>query len=943
MEENIYEHSHNISEDEVIKRLETDPKKGLDTEEVKRRQERFGPNLIATKKEKGPIIRFLLQFHQPLIYILLAAALVTALLEEWVDSGVIMGVVLINAAIGFIQESKALKALEALARTMVTEATVIRDGEKQRISAEEIVPGDIVQLQSGDKAPADMRLIRVRDLQVDESALTGESVPVHKKLEVLDEDTVVGDRINMAYASTVATYGHGVAVVVATGTKTEMGRISELISETEQLQTPLTKKIAHFSHVLLYVILSLAALTVVVGILQGQEWLDMFLAAVALAVAAIPEGLPATMSITLAIGVSRMARRRAIIRKLPAVETLGSTTVICSDKTGTLTENQMTVQEIWAGRRSFRVTGSGYDPSGEILLDDEEVNASDFNALMECLRAGVLCNDSRIYEEEEQWKIQGDPTEGALIASGIKGGLSLEAVQKEHPRLDTIPFESEQQYMGTLNEDGSRNTPIAFAKGSLEKILDICDSLMDADGNSVELDADEIMKISDKMASRGLRVIAFAKKEMKGGKESLEHADLESGLTFLGLQGMIDPPRSEAIASVKACHSAGIRVKMITGDHAITASAIARQIGIISSSKAAQRAQAALTGKELAKVSEEDLPATAEEKDVFARVAPEQKLHLVKALQSRGHVVAMTGDGVNDAPALKRADIGIAMGQAGTDAAKESSDMILTDDNFASIEAAVKEGRGVFDNLTKFIVYILPTNAGQGLVILGAVLANMTLPILPVQALWINMTTAVLLGLMLAFEPKEPGIMSRAPREPDTPILTGTLSGRILLISAMLLIGAFGLFQYELSIGSSLDAARTTAVNVFIVGQTFYLFNCRSLHRSMFSLGIFSNPWIFVGSALMITLQLLYTYAPFMNTLFSAAPTTLESWGRVVAVGLTIYFVVGTEKWIRNIVRRRQEKVESLEEIKKSVDSMAEVLEEVRTRLEKMEKNDKRS
>ncbi len=938
MDDNLCERCHHVSEEDVVDLLKTNPDKGLDPDEVRERQERFGPNRIAARKERGPFVRFLLQFHQPLIYILLAAAAITAFLDEWVDSGVIMGVVLVNALIGFIQESKALKALEALSRTMVTEATVVRGGEKHRIPAEELVPGDIVLLQSGDKAPADMRLIRIRDLQMDESALTGESVPVKKELGVLESDTVLADRTNMAYASTLVTYGQGIAVVVATGNKTEMGRISELISATEQLQTPLTKKIAHFSHILLYVILGLAAITVGVGMWQGQPMFDMFMAAVALAVGAIPEGLPAAMSITLAIGVARMAARRAIIRKLPAVETLGSTTVICSDKTGTLTENQMTVQEIWAGGQSFQVTGSGYDPSGEILQNDKPVTVSEFAPLLECLRAGILCNDSRILQEDDRWKIQGDPTEGALIVSATKGGLSREAVEREHPRLDTIPFESERQYMATLHKNGAGNVTMAYVKGALERILERCDVCLDAKECEEHLDANVILKQADEMASKGLRVIAFARKELQAGTKSLDHSDLDSGLTFLGLQGMIDPPRPEAVTAVKTCHTAGIQVKMITGDHAVTASAIARQIGLAGTKKLSSKAMTALTGKELAKISDEDLTRVAEERVVFARVAPEQKLRLVKALQSRNHVVAMTGDGVNDAPALKRADIGIAMGRTGTDVAKESADMVLTDDNFASIEAAVEEGRGVFDNLTKFIVWTLPTNVGEGLVIMGAILANTMLPILPVQILWINMTTAVLLGLMLAFEPKEPGIMERPPRDPETPILTGTLIERIIIVGAMLLIGAFGLFKYELSTGATVEEARTTAVNVFVMGELFYLLNCRSLTRSMFALGVFTNPWIFLGILLMVLLQLLYTYAPFMNVLFNSAPIGIESWMNVLAVGLTIYLVVGVEKWMRRVKIRRLERKDALRELRSVTESLAAELEEIRTRLEKLEK-----
>lgn len=938
MENKVWEQSHHISETDVVAMLKTDPQKGLNKEEVQTRLDQYGPNRIATQRERGPLVRFLLQFHQPLIYILIAAAMITAFLEEWVDSGVIMGVVLVNAFIGFIQESKALKALEALSRTMVTEATVVREGQKLRIPAEELIPGDVVLLQSGDKVPADVRLLRIRDLQVDESALTGESVPVKKELGALEKDTVLADRTNMAYASSLVTYGQGTAVVVATGNRTEMGRISELISATEQLQTPLTKKIAHFSHILLYVILTLAGLTVIIGMWQGREMFDMFMAAVALAVGAIPEGLPAAMSITLAIGVARMADRKAIIRKLPAVETLGSTTVICSDKTGTLTENQMTVQEIWAGGSEYQTSGSGYDPSGEILLDEKPVSVSDFPALMECLRAGVLCNDSRIFEEEGLWKIQGDPTEGALIASGAKGGLSMEAVEREHPRLDTIPFESERQYMATLHDNGPDRPPVVFVKGALERILERCKISLDLQAREVPLDVDEVMAQAEHLASKGLRVIAFARKELRAGAKSLDHSDLDADLTFLGLQGMIDPPRPEAVKAVRTCHTAGIHVKMITGDHAVTASAIARQIGIGHPRKGSCEARQAVTGKELAKMSEAELARAAERSFVFARVAPEQKLRLVKALQSQRHVVAMTGDGVNDAPALKRADIGIAMGRTGTDVAKESADMVLTDDNFASIEAAVEEGRGVFDNLTKFIVWTLPTNIGEGLVIMGAILANTLLPILPVQILWVNMTTAVLLGLMLAFEPKEPEIMNRPPRDPETPILTGTLIERCLLVGAMLLVGAFGLFKYELSLGASVEEARTTAVNVFVMGELFYLLNCRSLTRSMFALGVFSNPWIFLGSTCMILLQLLYTHAPFMNVLFDSAPIGIESWARVIGVGFTIYIVVSIEKWIRRFRIRRLEKREALGELLSTARSVAEELEEIRGRLEMLEK-----
>jgi len=901
METLIGKHWHHLPADEVIDLFESNQEKGLDLFEVDNRQKHFGPNVITGKKGKGPLVRFLLQFHQPLIYILIAAGTVTAFLQEWVDAVVIFGVVLVNAIIGFIQEAKAVKAIEALARTMTTEATVLRAGEKQRISSAAVVPGDIVLLQSGDKVPADMRLFHSRDLQVDESALTGESVPGNKRPDTLEHDTGLADRQNMVYASTLVTYGQGTGIIVAIGDKTEVGRISELISSTEALETPLTRKIARFSHILLYAILALAATTFVVGLIRGQSAFDMFMAAVALAIGAIPEGLPAALTITLAIGVARMARRRAIIRKLTAVETLGSTTVICSDKTGTLTENQMTVQEILAGGERFEVTGAGYTPSGQILKQANPVDASEFAALMECLKSGLLCNDSLLSEKEDRWAIQGDPTEGALLVSAVKAGLAMAAVRKELPRIDAIPFESQHQYMATLHAGGPDTPGVVYVKGSVETILEKCDSSLDSAGHHVELDAEAIHRAVKEMAAKGLRLLAFAKGEIKQGTTALNHPDVASGMTFLGLQGMIDPPRQEAILAVQNCHTAGIRVKMITGDHALTASSIAQQVGLHNPSTV-------ITGNALMEISDRELIDAADRTSVFARVTPEQKLRLVEALQANGHVVAMTGDGVNDAPALKRADIGVAMGITGTDVAKEAADMVLTDDNFASIEAAVEEGRGIFDNLTKFIVWTLPTNLGEGLVILVAIFAGVPLPVLPVQILWINMTTAVLLGLMLAFEPKELAIMTRPPRDPKTPILTGVLIWRLFIVGLLLLAGAFGLFEWELMTGATVTEARTVAVNVFVLVELFYLFNCRSLTQSVFRLGFFSNPLLFGGVALMLILQVMFTYLPAMNLMFHSAPISFGAWGRILAVSVIASFVVGIEKRLR---RRSEERSEN--------------------------------
>ncbi|MDG4475150.1 cation-transporting P-type ATPase [Thiovibrio frasassiensis] len=901
VEDLIAKHWHHLPIEEVVELLESEREQGLDRFAVEHRQEAFGPNAITAQKGQSPLIRFLLQFHQPLIYILIASGLITAILGEWVDSGVIFGVVLVNAFVGYIQEAKAVNALAALARTMTTVATVMRQGEKRQIPATELVVGDIVFLQSGDKVPADLRLFQVRDLQIAEAALTGESAPVAKDHGLHGRETVLADRHNMAYASTLVTYGQGKGIVTAIGDATEVGRISKLISAAEALATPLTRKISEFSNVLLYVILGLAGLTIVVGLLRGQPFLEMFMAAVALAVGAIPEGLPAAVTITLAIGVSRMAKKRAIIRKLPAVETLGSTTVICTDKTGTLTENQMTVQEIVAGGVSHTVSGTGYNPLVGTI--DNLENAADpgiSSALRECLRAGFLCNDSQLVEEEGVWQIQGDPTEGALLTAARKGGLGPETLTV-NPRLDTVPFESEHQYMATLHDGGLGAPRLVYLKGAVEAVLARCITQLDRMGNPVPLRIEDVQAAVESMAAKGMRVLAMARAEMAPETCVIHHADLPTTMVFLGLQGMIDPPRPEAVAAVKICQTAGIRVKMITGDHPVTAAAIARQVGLYNLGSTRGDGVPVLTGAELEKLSDSEFIDRAEDTVVFARATPEQKLRLVEALQARGQVVAMTGDGVNDAPALKRADIGVAMGITGTEVAKEAADMVLTDDNFSSIEAAVEEGRGVFDNLTKFIVWTLPTNLGEGLVILTAVFLGVTLPILPVQILWINMTTAGFLGLALAFEPKEPGLMLRPPRQPDAPILSNIVIFRITLVSFLMLGAAFWLFAWEQRIGATLAEARTAAVNAFVMVELFYLFNCRSLEKSIFKLGFFSNLWVLGGSVAMFLLQIAYTYLPVMNRLFQSAPIDLAVWGRTVVAGVVVFVVIEIEKklWLK--------------------------------------------
>lgn len=891
---------HSLSAEEVIKRFEVDVSAGLSSDEIRKRRERFGLNQITPKKGTPLWLRFLLQFNQPLVYILLVATATTLFLKEWVDASVIFGVVFINAIISFLQESKALKALEALSRSMTASVAVLRDGKEQHISSTELVPGDVVMVASGDKISADMRLIYNRDLQINESPLTGESVPVEKQTGPLDGKTVLADRLNMLYASTFVTYGRGKAVVTSIGDATEVGRISELIATAEDLATPLTIKLAHFSHYLLFVILGLSGLVFTVGVFRGESASEMFMAAIALAVGAIPEGLPAAVTITLAIGVARMAKRRAIVRKLPAVETLGSTGVICSDKTGTLTENQMTVQEIVSADLMYQVSGVGYGFEGSIQEVSRKSGSASSVALKECLTAGLLCNDSRVVERQGLFQVEGDPTEGALIVSAHKGRHLFPDGLPEFPRKDSIPFESEYQYMATFHTP-QNGKGIVYLKGSVEKVLAKCVNQLDENGHIIPMKHAFIIHKAETMAAKGLRVLAFARGSISVNKDRIVHEDITESLTFLGLQGMIDPPRKEVIEAVRRCHSAGISVKMITGDHILTAKAIAEQLNLKSRIDSQDSLPiVALSGSDLENLNDEQLQEAISRASVFARVTPEQKLRLVKAIQSKGEIVAMTGDGVNDAPALKQANIGIAMGRTGTEVAKEAADMVLTDDNFASIEAAVEEGRCVFDNLRKFIVWTLPTNLGEALAIMVAIFGGMALPVAPVQLLWINMTTAICLGMMLAFEAKEPDLMQRPPRDPKMPIMTGDLIGRTITVGILLALGVFGLFFYERNSGLSIEEARTAAVGVLVIGELFYLFNCRSLSRSPFVLGFFSNRWLIVGVLIMLGLQMLFTYVPAMNRFFHSAPISLDAWLRIILIGLSIYIIMEVEKWVRS-------------------------------------------
>lgn len=882
---------HNLSASKVAQNLNANLETGLTSDEVVKRRERFGANELKGKRGTSPLLRFLWQFNQPLLYILLIAGAIKALIGQWVNAWVIWGVTLINAIIGFIQESKAESAIAALASSVQTNATIFRNGQKVQVPSTELVPGDLVLLTSGDKVPADLRLIKSRNLQVNESALTGESVATEKNIQPLNTNTGLAERLNMAYAGSFVTFGTGSGIVVAIGEATETGRISQLIEQGTSLKTPLTRKFDKFSRTLLYIILGIAALTFAVGLAYGNTWAEMFEAAVAFAVSAIPEGLPAVVTVTLAIGVSRMARRNAIVRKLPAVETLGGATVICSDKTGTLTENQMTVQAIYVGGEQYTATGTGYAPKGEILLDEQPIDWQNFPALAECLKAGLLCNDSYLEQKEGQWQVFGDPTEGALIAVADKVGLHRSHLEAQMPRLDVIPFESEFQYMATLHENATRENSsrvkTIYVKGSVEAILKRCQQMLNTEGKLTPLDAKTIDQEVDVMANLGLRVLAFAKKSVSNNQNSLDHRDIEKDLVFLGLQGMIDPPRSEAIKAVAACQNAGIQVKMITGDHAVTARAIAQSMGFNKNGEVL-----AFTGSELAQMEQSELATAIEDGAVFARVAPEQKLRIVEALQFKGEVVAMTGDGVNDAPALKQADIGIAMGGAGTEVAKEASDMILTDDNFASIEAAVEEGRTVYRNLLKAIAFILPVNGGESMTILISVLFARELPILSLQVLWLNMVNSIAMTVPLAFEPKSERVMQQSPRSPREPLLSKSLVKRILAISLFNWIFIFGVFEWIRQTTGNIDLARTMAIQALVAGRIFYLLSISQLGIALINKirGIrqtFSDASaIGIGIATTIILQIIFSQWNLMNNLFYTAPLNLNQWLICLLIGL---------------------------------------------------------
>ncbi len=894
---------HATESDQVINALGSSLR-GLASDEAKIRLQQYGPNQIKRKSGDGVLKLLWRQINNPLIWVLIGSSTVAMALGKQTDGMVVMAVVVVNSIIGFIQEFKAGKAIEALSSMVPENAAVLRDGNLVTITVSEIVPGDIVQLAAGDRIPADMRLIQQKNLQVEEAALTGESVPSQKNTDTVNQDAVIGDRKCMVFSGTLVVSGTATAVVVDTGMNTELGKISDMLNEAIDIETPLTKKLAVIGKYLTIGIVAITAIILVIGTYRalGQGVLlenalkESLIFAIALAVGAIPEGLPAVVTIALAIGVQRMAQRRAIIRKLPAVETLGSTTVICSDKTGTLTRNEMTVNELWSHNLSIQVSGVGYSKSGSFSQNGLEIKKlPDEMAVL--VKNAVLCSDAHVVYSGTEYSISGDPTEVALVVAAAKADIDIDELRNKNPRKDVIPFDSEKQYMATLNNN-------IIIKGAPEVVLKRCSHHVDGSG----LDLQQILLQIDQLGAKGMRVLAIAQKEWDDAKNSdLTIDNVQDGFLFVGLIGMIDPPRTEAVESIKACHRAGITVKMITGDHHATARAIGMELGLSSNGTV-------VTGVELSKMDDAELDKTIRNTNIYARVAPEHKLRLVKALQKNNEIVAMTGDGVNDAPSLKQSNIGVAMGITGTSVSKESADIVLADDNFSSIAAAVEEGRRVYDNLLKSLAFLLPTNLGLAFILIYGIMffpfnpitKELLLPMLPTQLLWINLVAAVALALPLAFEVKEPNVMNRPPRKPNEPLFNRLVTFRVFFVSILMTLGTILVFniQYNkaLSVGinesEALAKSQTMAVTFIIMFQIFYLINCRSLKDSIAKIGFFSNKNIFWGIASILFLQALFIYTPFMQKVFGTAALSAREIGISVLTGSIIFAIIGFEKWI---------------------------------------------
>jgi magnesium-transporting ATPase (P-type) len=880
---------HRQTPEQALAALESN-RQGLNEAVANDRLRDYGPNRLPEPPRRGALLRFLLHFHNILIYVLLAAAVVTALLDHLIDSVVILAVVLVNAVVGFLQEGKAEEAMAAIRKMLAPRANLLRDGKRVSLDGEQLVPGDIVLLEAGDKVPADLRLLDCYGLQAQEAILTGESVPSEKGIEPVAADAALGDRDCMAFSGTLVTAGQASGLVVATGANTEIGRISGMLSQVDVLTTPLVRQMDTFAKWLTGFILALSAAILAFGyFVQQQAFTELFMAVVGLSVAAIPEGLPAVLTITLAIGVKAMAHRNAIVRRLPAIETLGSVSVICSDKTGTLTRNEMMVTSALTHAHSFDLDGEGYEPTGTLRLNDTVVDPNEDSVLQQLALAALLCNDASIQHRDGEWHVEGDPMEGALLAFASKLRLDADSVSRSWVRTDAIPFDSKHRFMATLNHDHEEQAFI-FVKGAPERILEMCQQQWVGDGESEPVATDYWQKLAEATAAKGQRVLAFAARPVKPERTVLEFSDVDTDMIFLGMVGMIDPPRTEATAAVAECYRAGIEVKMITGDHAGTATAIARQIGLA-------RTDHALTGVDIDALDDAALQSAVLETDVFARTSPEHKLRLVMALQSGGLTVAMTGDGVNDAPALKRADAGIAMGLKGSEAAKEAAELVLADDNFVSIVAAVREGRTVYDNLKKVISFLLPVNGGESFSLIIAILFGLSLPITPVQILWINMVSSVALAMALAFEPTEQQVMQRPPRVSNAPIVSGFLIWRIIFVSLLFSAGVFGQFLFAQYQGVDVDTARTMTVNTLVVMEIFYLFSVRYTHGTSLTLrGLLGTRAVLLAVAIVTGLQFLFTYAPFMQTFFTSQTLSFTQGLQVIVFGVAVLLILEAEK-----------------------------------------------
>ncbi|WP_072395612.1 cation-transporting P-type ATPase [Hyphomicrobium sp. CS1GBMeth3] len=873
----------------VLAEMRSDPD-GLTSEEAKRRLQYHGRNELPATPPRHPLWRLLAQFHNALIYFLLAGALAAWVLGHYLDASVIVAVVLVNAVVGFIQEGKAENALAAIRRMISPHTHVLRNGERVSIPVAELVPGDVTLLEAGDRVPADVRLLRARGMLIEEAILTGESVASEKHESPVPVAAALGDRSSMAFSGTMVASGQGAGVVVATGLATEIGHVSRLLGEVQQLTTPLLRQINDFGRRFTWIAICTAALLFTFAVLvRSYQWDEALIAVVALTVGAVPEGLPAVITITLAIGVQRMAARNAIIRRLPAVETLGATSVICSDKTGTLTRNEMTARRIVVPHGEILVSGAGYEPKGELINPSGSDDAASRLAATSLARAALLCNDAHLHEKPSGWAVNGDPMEGALVTLALKAGLDASDVRTTWPRLEEIPFDAQHRFMATLHRVPDDEGNVIFVKGAPERVLEMC-ALQDCGHHTQALDMAYWTERIAAAASNGERVLGFAMKTPDGNDECLTFSDVESGLVFLGIVGFIDPPRPEVVEAIAECNSAGIRVKMITGDHAATAAAIARQLGL-------GEAPRVLTGHDLDTLSDDALREAVSDTAVFARTSPEHKLRIVRALQANGHIVAMTGDGVNDAPALKQADVGIAMGHKGTEAAKEASEIVLLDDNFASIVAAVHEGRTVYDNIQKVTSWTLPTNGGEALTVVAAILFGFTMPMTPVEILWINLITSITLGLALAFEPPEKNVMRRPPRKADAGLLTPFLVWRVVFVSLIFVACALGIFFYALGRGLSLDLARTMVVNTIVVLEIFYLFNVRYLHMTSITWrGALGTPPVFLAIGTVVIAQIAFTYAPIMHELFATEPVSFADGLLIVAVGVIAMIVLEAEK-----------------------------------------------